>query len=397
MKKIEFDDPFLFPEGNIDNEWGLIDELGQEFTANSYENTCVPDYPYNDRPWEELTPRFITDYLDQYVIGQDDAKRMIAIAINNHLKSLCDEQELIQKNNIMIVGPTGVGKTYLIKTLAKMLGLPLAIVDATSLTQAGYVGDDVENCLTRLLTAADYDIAAAEQGIVYIDEIDKIARKSESVSITRDVSGEGVQQALLKIVEGAEVNVPINGGRKHPNGENLMMNTSKILFICGGAFEGLAGKKSEKKTNTMGFGREKEKHVVDGSEKKDITPEDLKRFGMMPEFLGRFPVIVSMEELDKEALVKILTEPKNSLTKEFARIFEMDSVKLEFEPEALREMARTALERGTGARGLRSIVVDVLKDIMFDLPELKDRNIKECVVTETAVKDHRMKLIKQAV
>ncbi len=387
-------EPFISPESE---EEYMERTYGIKLQTDPYQygGTCFSGYPYDRRPWEELTPRFITDYLNQYVIGQEDAKKMIAIAINNHMKSLCDETQLIRKNNIMIVGPTGVGKTYLVKMLAALLNLPLAIVDATSLTEAGYVGDDVENCLTRLLVAANNDICWAEQGIVYIDEIDKIARKSESVSITRDVSGEGVQQALLKIVEGAEVSIPINGGRKHPKGGNVMMDTSKILFICGGAFEGLAGKKSKRRTNSLGFCREKEQDT-DESGEKEVTPEELKRFGMLPEFLGRFPVIVSMKDLGENDLRRILTEPKNSLVNEFTRIFEMDRVKLEFEPEALREMARLALERGTGARGLRSIMVDVLKDIMYDLPELKDQNVKKCVVTADAVKDHRIKLIKKA-
>ena len=385
-------EPFISPEEDEEDDMFGLEPLNN-FTR--YEGTCFSNYPFGRTPWEDLKPRFITEFLDQYVIGQEDAKKMIAIAINNHIKGLCDGTRLIQKNNIMIVGPTGVGKTYLVKTLAYLLNVPLAIVDATSLTEAGYVGDDVENCLTRLLIEANNDIGLAEQGIVYIDEIDKIARKSESVSITRDVSGEGVQQALLKIVEGAEVSIPINGGRKHPNGGNLMMDTSKILFIAGGAFEGLVGKKSKRKTNSLGFCREKEQ-VSDGPDEKEVTPEDLKRFGMLPEFLGRFPVIVSMKDLEEEDLVRILTEPKNSLANEFMRIFEMDGVKLEFEPEAIREMARLALERGTGARGLRSIMVDVLKDIMYDLPELKDQNVKKCVVTADAVKDHRIKLIKKA-
>ena len=324
-------------------------------------------------------PKEILEKLNEYVIGQENAKRSLSVAVYNHYKRINsgtpkDDVEL-QKSNIIMLGPTGCGKTMLAQTLAKILDVPFAVADATSLTEAGYVGEDVENILLKLIQAADYDISKAEKGIIYIDEIDKIARKGENVSITRDVSGEGVQQALLKIVEGTVASVPPQGGRKHPHQECLQIDTKNILFICGGAFSGI-DKIIEKRTGhkMMGFGADVQSNVEKdiGEILKDILPEDLLKFGLIPEFVGRMPIIVTLENLDEDALVRILTEPKNALVRQYKRLFEMDNVELVFEDDALREVAHLAIERKTGARGLRAILEDIMLDVMFDIPSEKD-------------------------
>ncbi len=344
------------------------------------------------------SPKEIKDTLDEYVIGQDEAKKTLAVAVYNHYKRIAHEEELsqkhdkdendveIQKSNILLLGPTGCGKTLLASTLAKILNVPFAIADATTLTEAGYVGEDVENILLKLIQAADGDIEKAEKGIIYIDEIDKITRKSENPSITRDVSGEGVQQALLKIVEGTIASVPPQGGRKHPQQELLQINTSNILFICGGAFEGLEniikdriGKKS------IGFGAEiqSSKDIDRYKVFEELLPQDLLKFGMIPEFIGRLPIIASLKELDKKALIKITTEPKNALVKQYKKLLEMDDVELEFEPEALEAIVDKAIERKTGARGLRSIIEDIMRDIMFDIPS--NKKIEKCIITKNTI------------
>lgn len=350
-------------------------------------------YTLNNEEEKLLTPVEIKEILDSYVIGQEEAKKTLAVAVYNHYKRIDNQSNKkddveLQKSNVLLLGPTGCGKTLLAQTLAKILNVPFAIADATTLTEAGYVGEDVENILLKLIQAADYDIEKAEKGIIYIDEIDKISRKSENPSITRDVSGEGVQQALLKIVEGTVASVPPQGGRKHPHQEFLQINTQNILFICGGAFEGLekivkdrTGKKS------IGFGAqiESEKDVNKYKIFEQLLPQDLLKFGLIPEFVGRLPIVATLEELDRKALIDIVTKPKNALVKQYKKLFELDDVELEFEEDALEAIVDKAIERKTGARGLRSIIEDIMRDIMFEIPS--NPKIERCVITKETVLD----------
>ena len=331
-----------------------------------------------------MTPMEMKEVLDEYVVGQDEAKKVLAVSVYNHYKRILSGRKNdveLQKSNILMLGPTGSGKTFLAQNLARMLNVPFAIADATTLTEAGYVGEDVENILLKIIQAADYDIERAQQGIIYIDEIDKITRKSENTSITRDVSGEGVQQALLKIVEGTVASVP-----PHPQQEFIQIDTTNILFICGGAFEGLEKIiESRMDTKTIGFngslGMKHEKNV--GEILKEVMPQDFIKFGLIPEFIGRVPVVVSLDALDEDALVRILQEPKNSLVKQYKALMDMDGVDLEFEPDALREVAKTAMERKTGARGLRSVIEKTMMDVMYEAPS--NENMKKCVITKEAV------------
>lgn len=352
-----------------------------------------PKRKANDIAINKMTPSELHQQLDRFIIGQEHAKRVLSVAIYNHNKRLHDKTGLIKKSNILLAGPSGCGKTLLARTLAKMLDVPFATADATSLTEAGYVGDDVETCLQRLLDVADGDLELAQKGVVFIDEIDKIARVSENRSITRDVSGEGVQSSLLKLIEGCEVNVQTTGRRKHPNGPNVKFNTANVLFICGGAFEGLF---ENNKRNPLGFGASNAFDVIDADKAayEKLTQESLVKFGMMPELVGRLPVLCALTELKEDDLVRVLTEPEDAITKEYELLFKKDGIKLSFEEDSLREIAKIAIEKKTGARGLRTILEDVMLDIMYDIPDNKD-HIAKCIVTKESITTKKVEIVEK--